>query len=124
MTKHGEDTTNPHGPASAPTITVDYDLYAHYLEDADLTEEQKREFLQALWSIITEFVALGFNVHPAQQAQNSCGKLPDSTGNPPATAVDTVDCRGQFLVNNLNEPADPERDRARKESKHETIGAE
>ena len=53
----------PGRDASPPVVTVDYDLYAHYLEDSDLSEKEKREFLQMLWNIICEFVSLGFGVH-------------------------------------------------------------
>lgn len=45
--------------------------YLHYLDDEDLTEEQKYEFLENLWNIVSEFVALGFNVHPLQQEHQS-----------------------------------------------------
>ena len=79
-------------------ITVDYDLYARYLEDADLTEEQKREFLQALWTIICEFVALGFGVHPLQQAQSPCGKQPESGGKPPMSAPCVLNSNHSDLV--------------------------
>ena len=73
----GDECTAP--PAAAPSfaasqkpmILVDYDKYAHFLEDAELTEDEKREFLQALWSIITQFVSLGFGVHPLQQVDKS-----------------------------------------------------
>ncbi|MEO1151836.1 MAG: hypothetical protein AAFW83_12745 [Pseudomonadota bacterium] len=53
---------------SSPVVSVDVDAYAHFLDGADLTETQKEELLQALWSIIVEFVSLGFGVHPIQQA--------------------------------------------------------
>lgn len=58
-------------------VFVDYDLYAHFLDDSDLTEEQKREVLQLLWNIVCEFVSLGWGVHPLQQAlddKEACGK--------------------------------------------------
>ena len=58
----------PHGaPPSRPTLTVDWDRYGEMLEDADLTEVQKREFLETLWTIIVGFVDLGFGIHPVQQ---------------------------------------------------------
>lgn len=60
------------GLSKRPVIAVDYDRYAHFLKNSDGTEEQKREFLQALWSIMVNFVDLGFGVHPLQQA---CGQL-------------------------------------------------
>ena len=30
------------GASARPVLTVDYELYAHFLDDSDLTEEQKR----------------------------------------------------------------------------------
>ena len=57
-------------PCSKPVILVDYEKYAHFLDDADLSDEEKQEFVQTIWSIIVEFVSLGFGVHPLQQAQN------------------------------------------------------
>lgn len=51
-----------------PALTIDYALYEQYLDDADLSEEQKREFIETLWNIIVSFVDLGFGVHPLQQA--------------------------------------------------------
>lgn len=87
------------------TITVDYELYAHYLENADLSEDQKREFLDALWLIIREFVALGFGVHPLQQAQSGadthCGKPSENSGNLSKEALDQVQYSSQHLSNNF-----------------------
>jgi len=55
---------------SAP-LTLDFAAYAPYLEECDMSEQQKREFLETLWSIMLSFVDLGFGVHPIQQA---CGE--------------------------------------------------
>jgi hypothetical protein len=64
-----------------PALTIDYALYEKYLEDSDLTDEQKQEFLDTLWSIIVGFVDLGFCVHPLQQAApNVCGQEIDLSG--------------------------------------------
>lgn len=49
-----------------PSLKCDYDQYAACLEDCDLTDEQKREFLEAMWTIISAFVDLGFGHHPVQ----------------------------------------------------------
>ncbi len=75
---HGSDRDRKPAPLAVPAsssvtptkpmILVDYEKYAHFLEEADLSEDQKREFLQSLWGIITQFVSLGFGVHPLQQA--------------------------------------------------------
>ena len=61
-------------------LSIDYELYEQYLENSDLTETQKRDFLEALWSIIVNFVDLGFDVHPLQQVceQKSKNSILDS----------------------------------------------
>lgn len=79
-----------------PSLTIDYDLYQKYLDEPDLTESQKRDFLDALWSIIVSFVDLGFGVHPLQQAApDECGQ----TGIPVEFLIDEfsdmVDCDKQ-----------------------------
>ncbi len=55
------------GALQKNAIHIDYERYEKFLENADLTEQEKREFIDALWSIIMEFVSLGFGVHPLQQ---------------------------------------------------------
>lgn len=64
-----------------PSLTIDWELYGEYLEDSDLSDEQKREFIESLWSIVVAIVDLGFGVHPVQQAceQNGIERviLPD-----------------------------------------------
>lgn len=74
------DKDSRHAP---PVLTIDYGLYEHFLESAEIPEDQKREFLAALWSIIVECVQLGFEVHPAQQAQKSGGQLFGTRTNSP-----------------------------------------
>jgi len=49
-------------------LTINYELYERYLEGSDLDQDQKREFIDTLWSIIVSFVDLGFGVHPVSQA--------------------------------------------------------
>ncbi len=56
-------------------LTIDYALYEHHLENSDLTEDQKREFLDTLWNIIVNFVDLGFGVHPLQHVTGSCDEV-------------------------------------------------
>lgn len=61
------------------------------LDDSDLTEEQKRRVLEDLWSIIVNFVELGFQVHPVQEV---CGKddLADGGAAKPAFDAVSSDC--------------------------------
>ena len=44
-------------------LVLDEEKYLPELADTDLTEEQKSEMLQALWSIMQAFVDIGFEVN-------------------------------------------------------------
>lgn len=59
------------GPAGHRALSIDYALYEKYLDDESLSEADRQEFLEALWSIIVSFVDLGFRVHPLQEC---CGQ--------------------------------------------------
>lgn len=58
-------------PAPPSTLTVDWRLYEHHLAEADLTDQEKREFIEALWYIIVSFVDLGFGIEPVQHAMKA-----------------------------------------------------
>lgn len=59
-------------PACAPdnrmigTPPLDVNKYRSHVENFDLTEEQKLELLETLWSIMTAFVDLGFGADAVQ----------------------------------------------------------
>ena len=58
-----------------PTLTIDWVLYAEHLDNSDLSDAEKRAFLETLWSIVVSFVDMGFGVHTVQQAGgNSCAQ--------------------------------------------------
>ena len=63
-------------------VEIDTAKYQKYLDDSSLDEAGKQETVEAIWSIIVNFVDLGFEVHPLQQAQgknsaDACGQLTD-----------------------------------------------
>jgi hypothetical protein len=61
-------------------LEFDAQEYCHFLADCDWTEEQKREFIEALWQIVVSFVDLGFDLHPVQRVMNDARTLDvDST---------------------------------------------
>lgn len=53
-----------------PGLGIDIDYYQSMLDDADIPEDKKREFVETLWSIVVQFVDLGFGIHPLQQAND------------------------------------------------------
>lgn len=71
--KAGQRDLKPKFDASASRmLKVDVERYQSYLDDMDMTQAQKEEFLQAMWLMMVSFVELGFEVHPFQEV---CGKL-------------------------------------------------
>lgn len=49
-------------------VEIDYELLGKELEDADLSEDEKKEFIDCICWIMLSFVDLGFGIEPAQQA--------------------------------------------------------
>ena len=62
-------------------LTLDTELYQHYLEESGLDVAKREVFLETLWSVICQFAELGYHIHPVQCATgNSCGELPALMG--------------------------------------------
>jgi len=72
------------GVYKAGIIEIDVERYQAVLDELDGTPGQKEALIGALWSVIVNFVDLGFGVHPVQQVcgqPNNClalGANPDS----------------------------------------------
>jgi len=71
------------------TITIDVARYDQYMQDTGMTQEQKEEFLRAMWTVVMTFVELGFGVHPLQQVggQEIGGKAEKCTDQRPKDAL-------------------------------------
>ena len=64
-----------------PALEFDPADYLRFLEDCEWTDDQKREFIEALWQIIVGFVDLGFDLLPVQQVMDGTKTLEvDSSG--------------------------------------------
>lgn len=63
------------GLSGKRVLSIDIDRYQSYLDSAEMSEADKRLFIDALWSIIMNFVDLGFGIHPLQEV---CGKIDQS----------------------------------------------
>jgi hypothetical protein len=48
--------------AARRIIKVDAERYQAYLDGTSLTDQQKKDFLQAMWLVMISFVELGFEV--------------------------------------------------------------
>lgn len=79
---------NTEDNSAPPKLTIDWDLYQDFLEDTDLTDDQKREFIETLWSIMVSFVDLGFGIHPLQQA---CGQMDEMCTADSSSVIESED---------------------------------
>ena len=67
------DNQNTNGPPKTRiALTIDWDLYGQFLDGSDLSDAEKREFIETLWFVAVSFVDLGFGIHPLQQATEDC----------------------------------------------------
>lgn len=77
LAEKGTNTGPPSPPppeATELSFAFDLDEFMHFLDEADWSEDEKIEYLTLVWNIVCEFVALGFDMHPVQQAEKACGK--------------------------------------------------
>ncbi len=59
------------GPPAKRVLSIDLDRYQSYLDDANVSESDKRLFIEALWTVVVSFVDLGFGVEPLEK---NCGQ--------------------------------------------------
>lgn len=55
----------------SPSLCFEWQLYADALDKSDLTDEEKREFIETLWYIVVSFVDLGFGIDSVSHAIDS-----------------------------------------------------
>ncbi|MEM8570362.1 MAG: hypothetical protein AAGG56_05565 [Pseudomonadota bacterium] len=91
---------------SQRALTLDVDLYQSYLDESDLTDDEKQAFLEALWNLVVSFVQLGFGVHPAQDsiAAKYTEKQEQNKNNPSDSAVVLVPFVSNSALENTANP--------------------
>lgn len=78
------------------SLSVDVDYFQSVIDDPSVSESQKREYIENLWSIVVSFVDLGFGVHPLQQARN---EKHDETSLALHELINDMDWEGDELAN-------------------------
>ena len=111
-----QHTTDP------PTLEIDFSPYRPFLEDANASDEDKQELLEALWSIIWSFAQLGYGVHPVSQAKAAkdrlgiaCGQIAESTAQSPAAMPSVVEYNSDLLMGEFDAAAERVPQEARQE---------
>ena len=57
------------------TLNIDWDKYLGQIDDWNIPDDQKAEFIAALWGLLLNFAELGYEIHPAQDAMKA-GRKP------------------------------------------------
>ncbi|WP_156907170.1 hypothetical protein [Thalassobaculum salexigens] len=93
------------------SLTLDVEAYEHLLADTEWSDAEKIEYLAALWSIITQFVALGYAVRPLQPGERACGKLSNSFADPARAGGDVVELgHPNFDIIRCNDAGDTQKE--------------
>ncbi|MCQ0989593.1 hypothetical protein [Jiella marina] len=56
------------------SLSVDWELYASYLEESDASDEDKQALIKSLFAIVLGFVDLGFRLNPVQHCGGDGGE--------------------------------------------------
>jgi len=98
---HTKTAFDGHGDKRLPALELDYAEFLPMLGDLDISEEQKREFLETLASILWGFVEMGFNLSDADIcgwiAEMDDPSLPadsDDASVEPSTVIDEESAQG------------------------------
>lgn len=100
-----------------PTLTIDVQHYQKYLDNSDISDDDKQELLETLWSIICELVELGYGVHPLQE---NCGESDKEVVNSSLLSPDMLDLHNLKLSEHFTDKAHSKSGAAGKESKDDT----
>ncbi|GAB5449605.1 hypothetical protein [Gymnodinialimonas sp.] len=65
---------NPTSAASRPSLHLDWEAWLPYLDDPTATEDEKRQLIETLWSIVIAFVDLQWNI-VAEPAPKTSGQV-------------------------------------------------
>ena len=74
-------------------LTLDVEKYQRMLDAPDVTPSQREEMIKALWSIITAFSDLGYDLSAAKTPCGQDAKNPDL---PAIQAADLLDCKADY----------------------------
>lgn len=77
------------------TLEIDIEHYQTYLDDMDIPDEKKRELVEIIYSIVVQFVELGFGITTTDQALDAKNKtgaysLPPKPNSPINLDSDTI----------------------------------
>jgi hypothetical protein len=81
-------------------IEIDYDLLGKELEGSNLSEDEKKEFIDCICWIMLSFVDLGFGIDPNQQALHAGNSKRTSTSLPFLDVIMDTEIAGEFNSKN------------------------
>lgn len=55
-------------PQTGLGLAVDVGMFQHCIDDPNVSDEEKAELIEAVWSIVNSCIDLSIGIHPVQQA--------------------------------------------------------
>jgi hypothetical protein len=87
------DSDLPLDHKAMPSLSVDWSVYKPFLEDQDISDDQKKELIETVWAVIVGCVNLGFEIQSPQQA---CEQNGDTGIFSPADMLSSLDSQNQL----------------------------
>lgn len=103
MAEDHSKTTIHAPPGETLSVEVDLETYRPYFEDDNLSDDEKRALIEALFQIMGAFVDLGFGIHPVQTA---CGQVSGEPSKAPAERGDALYLGQTLLKSNFDTAAE------------------
>ena len=75
-------------------LKLDVAKYQAYLDSADLTEAEKRQFLETMWNLMVGFIDLGFSIEP----EETCGQISEAASNLSDDGPELVKLPDEFVA--------------------------
>ncbi|MGB0696280.1 MAG: hypothetical protein ACPGOY_11565 [Rhodospirillaceae bacterium] len=100
MTAHKTKSLNVPNDKRATINVLNFDPreFFEFLDGTNWSDEQKAEYVTLVWNIVREFIAMGWGVHPLQQAAESCGKTSDNPALAPHGTAEVLDSSHGHLI--------------------------
>ena len=91
---------------SPPTLVLDAEKlqeYQKFLDESDMSEAEKDEFIQTMWHLVCEMILIGFRIHPLtpENEKNTCGKPSETGRTPPLLSPAMLESGVEELTDNF-----------------------
>lgn len=82
--------TSSTAKAGPCALTLDVELYQSYLDNSDLSADERSAYLEAIWQVIVGFLDFGFAVEPLEKSCGQSSKLKSHAEDPDSALLNSI----------------------------------